>query len=143
MRKATTILIVDDDLDDIVLMKDAFKSISLVSTIQSIPDGDALLDYLEKCQEADDYNGQPGLILLDLNMPRKDGFETLKEVKSHPKFSLLPVIVFTTSRSHDDILRAYQLGANAYIVKPTSFQVLTSTLQTVVQYWLEVVELPC
>jgi len=84
----------------------------------------------------------PGLILLDLNMPRKDGREALKEIKANPQFRRIPIVVLTTSKAEEDILRSYDLGVNSYVTKPVTFKSLVELIKVLGQYWFEVVELP-
>lgn len=134
----------DDDPDDRMLTRDAFEESHLLNEFETVEDGEELLDYLYSRGK---YSGaaarpKPGLILLDLNMPRKDGREVLKEVKSCPSLCRIPVVVLTTSKSEEDILRAYDLGVNSFIVKPVSFEGMVEVLKTLGKYWLEMVELP-
>ena len=84
----------------------------------------------------------PGLILLDLNMPRKDGREALKEMKADPILRRIPIVVLTTSKAEEDILRSYDLGVNSYVTKPVTFKSLVELIKVLGQYWFEVVELP-
>ena len=107
-------------------------------------DGEELMDYLlQRGKYSDSENSpRPGLILLDLNMPRMDGREALKEIKSNPELRSIPIIALTTSHSEDDIARVYQLGANSFITKPVSFESLVETIRCMGRYWFEVVKLP-
>lgn len=138
-----TILMADDDDDDYVLTKKALKESKLLNTLVRVKDGEELLDYLFA---RGDYEGQktlrPGVILLDLNMPRLDGREALKVIKSSPEFVDIPVIVFTTSKAEEDIYRSYQLGSNSFITKPVTFESLITVMKTLGMYWFEIVELP-
>jgi CheY-like chemotaxis protein len=139
-----TILMADDDSDDRQLTREALEDARLINDIRFVENGEELLDYLHRRgsfappAEAP----RPGLILLDLNMPRKDGREVLKELKQDPELRSIPVVVLTTSKSDEDIYRSYDLGVNSYIVKPVTFEALVDILQTLEKYWFEIVELP-
>lgn len=136
-----TILMADDDPDDRLLTKDALEESHLLNEFETVEDGEELMDYLHQRGK---YAGKPrpGLILLDLNMPRKDGREALREIKSDPDLRRIPVVVMTTSKAEEDILRSYDLGVNSFVVKPITFDGLVETLQTIGKYWFEIVELP-
>jgi CheY-like chemotaxis protein len=139
-----TILMADDDPDDRQLTKEALEEGRLINTIRFVANGEELMDYLRK---QGDYTPpaeapRPGLILLDLNMPRKDGRAVLKEIKSDPALRTIPVVVLTTSKADEDVYRSYDLGVNSYIVKPVTFEALVDILQTLEKYWFEIVELP-
>jgi len=139
-----TILMADDDADDRTLTKEALEEGRLVNTIRFVEHGEELLEYLRRtgryAPPAD--APRPGLILLDLNMPRKDGRAVLKEIKSDPDLRTIPVVVLTTSKADEDVYRSYDLGVNSYIVKPVTFEALVDILQTLEKYWFEIVELP-
>lgn len=138
------ILMADDDDDDYLLTQKALKESKLLNTLCRVKDGEELLEYLR--QEGDFKDNatcaRPGVILLDLNMPRKDGREALKEIKSDPRLRDIPVVVFTTSKAEEDIYRSYQLGVNSFITKPVTFDGLIRVMQTLGKYWFEIVELP-
>lgn len=138
-----TILMADDDDDDYLLTKKALKESKLLNTLVRVKDGEELIDYLFARGE---YKGKkvsrPGVILLDLNMPRMDGREALKIIKSDPKLSNIPVVVFTTSKAEEDVYRSYQLGGNSFITKPVTFENLIKVMKTLGLYWFEIVELP-
>jgi len=142
--KSITILMADDDADDRMLTRDALKESRLVNDLRWVEDGEELLDYLKRRGKyTDDENApRPGIILLDLNMPRKDGREALKEIKADPDLRDIPVVVFTTSKAEEDIYRTYKLGVNSFITKPVTFDNLIQVMQTLGKYWFEVVELP-
>jgi CheY-like chemotaxis protein len=147
MRKSTnpvTILMADDDRDDCLLVKDAFVESRLVNDLRFVEDGEELMDYLyHRGKYAPiDSSPRPGLILLDLNMPRKDGREALEEIKSDSDLRGIPVVVLTTSKQEEDILRSYDVGANSYITKPVTFRGLVDVMKALGRYWLEIVELP-
>lgn len=138
-----TILMADDDDDDYVLTKKALKESKLLNTLIRVKDGEDLLDYLyARGAYADQAVARPGVILLDLNMPRMDGREALKIIKSDPQLSNIPVVVFTTSKAEEDIYRSYQLGSNSFITKPVTFENLITVMKTLGLYWFEIVELP-
>jgi CheY-like chemotaxis protein len=134
----------DDDPDDRMLTRDAMKESMLLNVFETVNDGEDLMDYL---LQRGKFSGaaarpRPGLILLDLNMPRKDGREALKEIKAHPDLRLIPVVVMTTSKAEEDILGTYELGVNSFITKPVTFEGLVDVLKIIGKYWFEVVELP-
>ena len=136
------ILMADDDDDDYLLNKKALKESKLLNTLVRVNDGEELLDYLYKRGEYEKTAVRPGVILLDLNMPRKDGREALKEIKDDPKLRNIPIVIFTTSNAEEDIYRTYQLGSNSFITKPVTFENLIAVMKTLGTYWFEIVELP-
>lgn len=142
--KPITILMADDDADDRLLTADALKEARLINDIRFVENGEELLDYLRRqgkfAPPAD--CPRPGMILLDLNMPRKDGRAVLQELKQDNDLRTIPVIVLTTSKDDEDVYRSYDLGVNSYIVKPVTFEALVDILQTLEKYWFEIVELP-
>lgn len=139
-----TILMADDDPDDRQLTKEALEEGRLINDIRFVENGEELLEYLRRqgryAPPAE--SPRPGLILLDLNMPRKDGRTVLKEIKSDPALRTIPVVVLTTSKADEDVYKSYDLGVNSYIVKPVTFEALVDILQTLEKYWFEIVELP-
>lgn len=136
------ILMADDDDDDYLLTKKALKESKLLNTLVHVADGEQLLDYLNARGEYEKTAVRPGVILLDLNMPRMDGREALKEIKSDPKLQNIPIVIFTTSKAEEDIYRSYQLGSNSFITKPVTFESLINIMKTLGTYWFEIVELP-
>ncbi len=142
--KMITILLADDDPDDRQLTRDAFAENRLVNMLHTVEDGEELMEYLRRQgRYADQKNVPlPGLILLDLNMPRKDGREALKEIKADPELRRIPIVVLTTSKAEEDILRTYDLGVNSYVTKPVTFKSLVELIKVLGRYWFEVVELP-
>lgn len=142
--KMITILLADDDPDDRQLTRDAFTENRLANELACVEDGEELMEYLHRRGRYRDLNGAPlpGLILLDLNMPRKDGREALKEIKANPELRRIPIVVLTTSKAEEDILRSYDLGVNSYVTKPVTFKSLVELIKVLGQYWFEVVELP-
>jgi CheY-like chemotaxis protein len=139
-----TILIADDDPDDRELTRDALHECRLANDVHFVHDGEDLLDYLNRRGQHKKLAGEslPGLILLDLNMPRKDGREALKEIKANPDLRRIPIVVLTTSKAEEDILRTYDLGVNSYVTKPVTFDSLVETIKVLGKYWFEIVELP-
>jgi CheY-like chemotaxis protein len=142
--KMITIVLADDDPDDRQLTGDAFKENRLANSLDCVEDGEELMDYLRRRGKFSNLSNAPlpGLILLDLNMPRKDGREALKELKANPEFRRIPIVVLTTSKAEEDILRSYDLGVNSYITKPVTFKSLVEIVKVLGRYWFEVVELP-
>jgi two-component system response regulator len=142
--KAITILMADDDPDDRQLTKEAFEEARLANDLRFVEDGVELLDYLHRRGKYADpaSSPRPGIILLDLNMPRKDGREALQELKQDLRFRAIRVIILTTSKAEEDILRTYNLSAASYITKPVTFESLVDVVKTLGKYWLEIVELP-
>ncbi len=138
------ILLADDDEEDRMLAADAMRESRVANDLRFVEDGEELLDYLYKRNQyaAPDAAPTPGLILLDLNMPRKDGREALREIKADPDLRRIPVVVLTTSKAEEDIYRTYDLGANSFITKPVSFDGLVNVMRDIGRYWIEIVELP-
>jgi CheY-like chemotaxis protein len=140
-----TIVIADDDPDDRMLIRDALEENRLAYDLQFVQDGEELMDLLYRRGK---FAGDPGLsppdlILLDLNMPRKNGREALQEIGQDPHLRPIPVVVLSTSTSEEDIRLSYELGANSFITKPTSFEGLVEITGTLGRYWLNTVSLPC
>ncbi|MBT6614175.1 MAG: response regulator [Deltaproteobacteria bacterium] len=142
--KPITILMADDDPDDRLLAKEAFEESRLKNDLYFVEDGVELLDFLHRRDKFSDAGSspKPGLILLDLNMPRKDGREALEEIKSDACFRRIPIVVLTTSNAEEDIIRSYELGVSAYIRKPVTFEGLTSVIRSTGKFFIEIVELP-
>jgi CheY-like chemotaxis protein len=142
--KSNIILMADDDADDRLLAKDALAECQLARDLHFVEDGEELLDYLARRGKYSE-NGhapRPGLILLDLNMPKKDGREALREIKEDPDLRRIPVVVLTTSKADTDIEKVYQLGANSFITKPVKYDALVNVMRTIGLYWFQTVELP-
>ena len=139
-----TILIADDDADDRMMASEALEESRLANDLRFVEDGEELLDYLYHRGRfaGEGESPRPGLILLDLNMPRKDGREALREIKADPDLRRIPIIVLTTSKAEEDIYRTYDLGANSFITKPVTFEGLVSVMRDIGRYWIEIVELP-
>jgi CheY-like chemotaxis protein len=143
-NKKITILIADDDPDDRNMIKEALEKERLANPVRFVEDGEELMDYLNRQGKYStiDKNQLPGLIFLDLNMPKKDGREALQEIKANPNFCRIPVIILTTSKVEADIFRSYNLGANSFITKPVTFNDLVEVIRTITKYWIRIVELP-
>ena len=143
-NKRLFILMAEDDFDDRLLVKEAFEESRLENELRFAMDGEDLMDYLYhrgKYTELKRYP-RPDLILMDLNMPRKDGREALREIKSDSDLRNIPVVVLTTSMEIEDIRKCYDLGANSFITKPVSFEELVEIVTLLGRYWLEIVVLP-
>jgi CheY-like chemotaxis protein len=138
------ILVADDDPDDCLLTREAFQVSKIVNTIQFVHDGEQLMSYLRRLPPYDnaETHPMPGLILLDLNMPLKDGREALAEIKADPHLCAIPIVVLTTSSAEEDIVRSYCDGVNSFITKPVSFAGLQEVVRSIGRYWLEIVDLP-
>jgi two-component system, response regulator len=137
------LLLADDDPDDRLLVKDALDECRWRGDLRCVENGEELLDYL---RHRGAYQGadppRPGLILLDLNMPRKDGRQALREIKADPVLRRIPVVILTTSRADTDIGNLYDLGASSFISKPVQFEDLVNVMRLLGQYWFDTVELP-
>jgi CheY-like chemotaxis protein len=144
-RHSITILMADDDEDDRVLTADALRRSRVVNDMRFVVDGDDLMKYLRgegAYAEGGIPAPRPGLILLDLNMPKKDGREALAEIKGDPELRQIPVVVLTTSKAEEDIFRTYDLGVNSFVSKPVTFEQLVEVMTAMACYWFDLVELP-
>lgn len=143
-KRPVTILIADDDNDDRLMIRDAFVENRLVNELRFVENGEDLMSYLLRIGRYEDpiLSPRPGLILLDLNMPKMDGREALKEIKQNDLLREIPVVVLTTSKAEEDIYRTYNLGVNSFITKPVSFDALVGITRDLGRYWFEIVELP-
>lgn len=141
--KPITIICADDDAEDRMLIKDAWEESRIANPLAFAEDGEDLMEYLQRRGKYASLADQPlpGIILLDLNMPRKDGREALREIKSDPRLRRIPVVVMTTSKEEEEIVRAYDLGVNSFVVKPVSFEALVNFTLAFSKYWFEIVEL--
>lgn len=140
-----TILMADDDEEDCELTRDALQDSRLANQMRFVGDGQELLDYLRRQGRYADASldaPRPGIILLDLNMPKLDGREALAEIKADESLRRIPVVILTTSSDESDVLRSYNLGVNSFITKPVTFEGLVEVMRTWSRYWLEIVELP-
>ncbi|KPM83696.1 response regulator [Pseudoalteromonas sp. ACER1] len=142
--KPITILMADDDEDDRLLTQDALAESRVLNELFFVEDGVELLEYLERKGKFSEKESspRPGLILLDLNMPRMDGREALQAIKANPNLKGIPVVILTTSKQEEDMVKGYDLGAASYITKPVTFEGLVELMQTLGKYWVEFVELP-
>jgi CheY-like chemotaxis protein len=140
--KTITILLVDDDADDRLLVREAFEENHLLNVMDTVEDGEELMDYLYRRGKFTGKTTRPSMILLDLNMPRKSGLEALKEIREDAELRSIPVVVLTTSKAEEDIIRSYELGVNSFIVKPVTFESLVELVRTLGRYWFQIVELP-
>ena len=143
-RKPITILMADDDDEDRMMTKKAWDNSRLANDLRFVEDGEELMEYLGRRGEYADpaSSPRPGLILLDLNMPKMDGREALREIKATPELRRIPIVVLTTSKAEEDIFRSYDLGANSFISKPVTFDRLVAIIQQIGTYWFELVETP-
>jgi CheY-like chemotaxis protein len=140
-----TILMADDDEEDRELTREALQNARLANEMKFVVDGQDLMNYLRHEGEYADRPGEtprPGIILLDLNMPKKDGREALQEIKADPALRSIPVVVLTTSGDEQDVFRTYDLGVNSFITKPVTFAGLVEAMRALQRYWFELVELP-
>ena len=138
------ILVAEDDPDDQLLIRDAFEESRVANQVLFVNDGEELMDFLKRQGAYTDpqTSPRPGIILLDLNMPRMDGREALAEIKSDPELRRIPVVALTTSKTEEDILRSYDLGVSSFVTKPVSFDSFVEVLKVLGMYWFEIVQLP-
>ena len=142
--KSINLLIADDDPDDRMMTRAALEESYLLNNLYFVENGQELMDFLKRRGKYTDpaTSPRPDLILLDLNMPRKDGREALMEIKADPDLRAVPIIVLTTSKSEEDILKSYDLGVNCFISKPVLFEELINVMRSIGQYWFDIVKLP-
>ena len=143
-KKSFTLLVADDDEDDRQWIQEALAENQWAGDLRFVGDGEELMDYLYRRGQyaLPSASPHPRLILLDLNMPKKDGREALIEIKSQPLLRHIPVVILTTSKAEEDVYRAYSAGANSFIIKPVTHERLLRAMRTLSEYWLEIVELP-
>ena len=138
-----TILIADDDSDDRMFLEQAMRQNGYQQDIRFVEDGEELMEYLRRQGRYNEHNAPwPNMLILDLNMPRKNGFQALAEIKDDPKLRRLPVIVMTTSSADEDIARTYNSGVNSFVTKPFNFNRLVEMVGTLKTYWMDTVKLP-
>jgi CheY-like chemotaxis protein len=144
VKERVVLVMVDDDEDDCLLVNDALKLACADCTFRCVGDGEQLLNYLDRSGRQADLEACPfpDLILLDLNMPRMHGRTVLKILKTDPRFRAVPVIILTTSRELEDVKACYELGANSYITKQSTFDDVVSCFRTLMEYWIDVATLP-
>jgi len=141
LLNAIDVLLVDDDPGDTLMIREAFEHNKVKNTLECVADGVQAMQYLRR--EGEYANApRPDLILLDLNLPRKDGREVLAEIKSDPRLATIPVVVLTTSHAEEDVLRSYQLHANAYVTKPVDFERFIEVVRQIDEFFVTVVKLP-
>ena len=143
-NETISILMADDDEDDCLMTKEALEEAKVENKIYFVKDGEELIDYLyhRGIYSDEEKFPRPGLILLDLNMPRKDGREALMEIKADPHLRQIPIVVLTTSKAEEDICRTYDMGVNSFITKPVLFEGLVEVMKTLSHYWFSIVKLP-
>jgi two-component system response regulator len=143
MTSLKRILLAEDNPHDAELLLDALAEHHLANEVVHVRDGAEALDYLHRRgQFADRSSGEPAVVLLDLKMPKVDGLEVLQEIRRDPQLKLIPVVVMTSSREEGDLLRSYQLGVNAYVVKPMKFQEFVEAVKQVGSFWAVINEPP-
>jgi CheY-like chemotaxis protein len=139
-----TILLADDSADDRLLAREALRESAVLNDLREVTNGVELMDYLlrRRAYAGEGSAPRPGLILLDLNMPRKSGQEALREIKADPVLRRIPIIVLTTSEDEDDVVRSYDLGVSSFITKPVTFPALVEVMKAFGRYWIEIVSIP-
>jgi two-component system response regulator len=143
-ERPISILIADDDPDDRMMIEEAFTENRIANKIDFVEDGEQLMAYLKREGPYTELKDSPypGIVLLDLNMPKKDGREAFREMKDDPALCRIPVIVLTTSIAEEDIVRTYGLGVSSFITKPVSFEGLVDAVRVICRYWIQIVALP-
>jgi two-component system response regulator len=143
-ERPITILVADDDPDDRMMIQEAFTENRIANEIVFVEDGEELMSFLRREEGYANLKDEPypGIILLDLNMPKKDGREALRELKADPDLCRIPIIVLTTSQAEEDIVRTYGDGVSSFITKPVSFEGLVDAVRVLCQYWIQIVALP-
>lgn len=142
-KRAITILIADDDPEDRMLAEEALRESRLANDLRFVEDGEELMEYLRQHGRYAEPGcaPRPGLVLLDLNMPRMDGREALQRIMSDPELCRIPVVILTTSKAEEDLYRSYDLGVHSFITKPIRFESLVTIMRVLEQYWFELVEI--
>jgi CheY-like chemotaxis protein len=143
-NETITFLIADDDSEDRDMIRDALRESRIMNELRFVHDGEQMMNYLNRKEQFEDAlkYPMPGLILLDLNMPKKDGREVLSEIKSDPRLRQIPIVILSTSKAEEDIFRTYNLGVNSFITKPVTFDGLIQVMGEMGRYWLQIVRLP-
>ncbi len=141
LNKEIEVLVIEDNEGDVRLIKEAFKDSLIVNKFSVVGDGEQALDYLNKRGKYESST-RPDLIILDLNLPKMNGFDVLTEVKSNPAIQKIPIIIFSSSTSDSDVLRSYDLKANSYVSKPTDFNEFLNVVRTIDEFWFQTVKLP-
>lgn len=142
--KPVVILLAEDDDDDYKLTREAFQESHVLNELHRVIDGEELMDYLYRRNAFRDPKNAPVpvLILLDLNMPKKDGRECLRDIKADTSLKVIPIVVLTTSKAEEDVFRSYELGVNSFIKKPVTFAGLVEAVRVLGRYWFEIVDIP-
>jgi CheY-like chemotaxis protein len=143
-QKPITILLADDSEDDRMMTREALRESYVLNELREVEDGQELMDYLLRNGRYADplASPLPGVILLDLNMPRKNGHEAIRDIKDHPRLRRIPIVVLTTSQDEEDVVRSYDLGVNSFITKPVTFEGMVGVMRAFGQYWIEIVAIP-
>ena len=139
--KTLQVLIVEDNEGDVRLIKEAFKDSRMLDKFSVVYDGEQALDYLHRRGDFES-SSRPDLILLDLNLPKMNGFDVLTEIKATPRLRQIPVVIFSSSTSDKDILRSYELKANSYVTKPSDYEDFLNVVRTIEEFWFKTVKLP-
>ena len=135
------VLLVEDDAGDVLMTREAFEHYKIRNTLHVVSDGEQAVQFVRREGEFADAP-RPGLIMLDLNLPRRDGLEVLAEIKADPELRLIPVVILTTSQAEEDIVRSYALHANAYVTKPVDFERFIEVIRQIDNFFITVVKLP-
>lgn len=141
-HEAITILLVEDNPGDVLLVQEALASAKILNRLIVCEDGEVAMEYLHRAKDGDPELAWPGLVLLDLGLPKKDGREVLAEIKGDPKLRTIPVVVMTSSRDEEDVWKSYDLQANCYVSKPVDFEQLMEVVNAIETFWLTLVQLP-
>lgn len=141
LQKSINILICEDNLGDVYIIKNALQNSTSSYDLHHVDNGEAALSYLQNTKE-DNKIPRPDLILLDLNLPKKHGFEVLQDIKTNPDFKTIPVIVLTSSKSRQDVLKSYELFGSCFVTKPFDFDEFSTAMETIEKFWLNLVRLP-
>lgn len=140
-QRLINILICEDNLGDVYIIKNALENSTSNYDLHHVDNGESALNYLQKIGEYQNAS-RPDLILLDLNLPKKHGFEVLQEIKTNPDFKTIPVIILTSSKSDQDILKSYELFGSCFVTKPFNFEDFSDAMQDIEKFWLNLVQLP-
>lgn len=140
-KRSINILVCEDNLGDVYIITNSLQNSDMEYRLNHVTNGEAVIDYLEQSGQYQDVF-RPDLILLDLNLPKKHGFEVLKEIKTNPEFKAIPVIILTSSKSDQDILKAYELYGSCFVTKPFDFEEFTDAIKKIENFWLNLVHLP-
>lgn len=140
--KIIEILLIEDNPMDALITREALKDAKVANSLNVVEDGEEAMEFLHRKGHYSDAP-HPDLIMLDLNLPKKDGREVLKEIKEDPRLKHIPIVILTTSRAEEDILKSYQLHANCFITKPVDLEQFTSVIRSIEDFWFTIVRLPC